>query len=353
MKWYDHAGRDLPWRIKGGKTQDPYKAWLAEIMLQQTGVKTVIPYYLKFLKKWPSVEKLAKAKEEDVLREWAGLGYYARARNLLKCARAAVQEHGGKFPEEEAALRKLPGIGLYTAAAIRAIAFQKPANVVDGNIERVMARLHAVKTKLPEAKPKLYKMAAGYVPQKRPGDYAQALMDLGATICTPDNPQCSACPVSKFCKAFAKDEAEKYPVKAAKKASPQKYGHVYWLVSEKGVLCERRGGRGLLAGMVGLPTTDWLTELPKGKPPVKTLWKKSGAVEHSFTHFDLTLQIWQAFLPLKDRGDYAKMRLSNRYFWIHEKDIKNAGLPTLFKKVLPYTLGAHSVAASSKRAGKK
>lgn len=340
MKWYDREGRELPWRVKGGLRQDAYKAWLAEIMLQQTVVKTVIPYYLKFLKKWPTVENLAKAKEEDVLREWAGLGYYARARNLLKCAQAVVRDYNGAFPDQEEELRKLPGIGRYTAASVRAIAFQKPANVVDGNVERVMARIYAVKEKMPAAKEKLYTLAGKLVPRERAGDYAQALMDLGATICTPDNPQCDKCPVQKFCKAYAEDAPEKYPQREAKKAVPQKYGHVYWLMGKDGVLCERRAEKGLFAGMVGLPTSTWELKQGKTKPPVKALWKKSGLIKHSFTHFDLTLQIWHASAEKYDK-------IKESYFWIQKKDIYDAGLPTLFKKVLPYTLGAAAATANS------
>ncbi len=312
LKWYDTHGRDLPWRSHDGRAETPYHTWLAEIMLQQTGVSTVIPYYGRFIRHWPSVKKLAAAKDEDVMREWAGLGYYSRARNLLKCARHVAEHHGGHFPQDLDDLRALPGIGPYTANAIRAIAFGKPANVVDGNVERVMARLFAYDrpSNTPQGKKDLAALAATLAPDKRAGDYAQALMDLGATVCTPKNPKCTVCPWQKNCKAYALKLTDKIPVRARKKAVPVRYGVSYIVTDKQGrVLMKRRPEKGLLGGLWGFVDSDWRdTEWTdaeiKKHAPAKAKLVRLPPVTHVFTHFRLVVtpvQL-QADLP----GDWFK-----------------------------------------------
>jgi A/G-specific adenine glycosylase len=258
LAWYDGARRDLPWRAGPGADPDPYRVWLSEVMLQQTTVKAVIPYFEKFTAKWPTVEALAAASRDEVLAAWAGLGYYSRARNLYACA----QEARGGFPRTEAALRALPGVGVYTAAAIAAIAFGEPAAVVDGNVERVLARLFALETPLPAAKPAIRKLAERLTPRKRPGDYAQAMMDLGATICAPRSPSCPNCPVQRFCMAYGRGEAERFPIKKAKAEKPERRGDAFVLVRASRIgpqiLLRRRKDEGLLGGMMEVPTTEWI-----------------------------------------------------------------------------------------------
>ena len=335
LDWYGRDRRILPWRAAPGERADPYHVWLSEIMLQQTTVAAVIPYFTKFLDLWKRVEDLAAAAQEDVMREWAGLGYYARARNLHKCAGVVASEHGSVFPDTQEALKALPGIGDYTSAAIAAIAFGKETVVVDGNIERVMARVRAVEEPLPASKPLLKAAAADYFAGagKRAGDFAQALMDLGAGICTPKSPSCLICPVAEHCQAREMGIAETLPRKAPKKAKPQKYGYVYWIENERGeILTEIRAEKGMLGGMRAFPTSDW--DKKKNKishvnyfPRVK--WEAlSGQVRHSFTHFDLTLDIFGSSIASSDTPD--------GYHWVSAKDLKTAGLPTLFKKVLKF-----------------
>ena len=258
LDWYDRHRRRLPWRAAPGVPSDPYRVWLSEIMLQQTTVPVVVGYFQRFLARWPTLEALTQAELDDVLHAWQGLGYYARARNLHACAQHVLADHGGRFPPEEKALRALPGIGRYTAAAIAAIAFDRPATVVDGNVERVMARLRAVETPLPTAKSRLYTLAAELTPETRPGDYAQALMDLGATVCTPRNPGCLACPWRDACEGRARGMAETLPRRAPKRPRPLRYGVSFWLMRADGaVLLRRRPETGLLGGMIELPTTPW------------------------------------------------------------------------------------------------
>lgn len=270
-------------------------------MLQQTTVVAVKPYFEAFVRRWPRVGDLAAAADGDVMAAWAGLGYYARARNLLACAREVTAEHGGVFPDTEAGLRALPGIGPYTAAAIAAIAFDRPATVLDGNVERVMARLHAVEAPLPGAKETLRGLAAALTPEARPGDYAQAVMDLGATICTPRNPACGICPWSGSCLARARGMAAELPRKTPKAAKPVRFGVAYLAVRADGaVLLERRPDRGLLGGMLGLPGSDWTegTEIVPA-PPLEADWRDAGAeVRHTFTHFHLRLRLEVADVPL-------------------------------------------------------
>jgi A/G-specific adenine glycosylase len=291
LSWYDANRRTLAWR---SDAPDPYRVLLSEIMLQQTTVPHATPYFLEFTRRWPTVADLARAADADVMAAWAGLGYYARARNLLACARMVAGEHRGQFPNTEEALRALPGVGAYTAAAVAAIAFGRPANVVDGNVERVMARLHAVETPLPDAKPELKALAAAYVTTERPGDWAQALMDLGATVCRPKSPLCERCPVSMGCRALALGNPESFPRKSAKPDRPRRYGAVYVLTDGPRLAVERRPPRGLLGGMLGLPGGPWTAARTDSPPPIPADWRSVGEVEHVFTHFSLTLSVHAA-----------------------------------------------------------
>ena len=333
LKWYDRYRRVLPWRALKGQKADPYHVWLSEIMLQQTTVPAVIPYFLKFLSKWPSVHDLAKADAEDVMQNWAGLGYYARARNLHKCAKYVSETLGGKFPSSIEKLKDLPGVGDYTSAAITAIAFNKPANVVDGNVERVMARIYAVTQPVPDSKP-LLKSLAGVMANgetKHPGDYAQALMDLGATICTPSSPKCMLCPVRDFCDGYELGISAELPARKAKLQKPQKHGYVYWITDkENRVLFEKRGEKGMLGGTIGLPTSPWLDKALE-KTHLESTIKRSNSrvmVRHSFTHFDLELTGITAIATKKD------LPKDGDYFWVPLEKAETLGIPTLFKKAL-------------------
>jgi A/G-specific adenine glycosylase len=298
LDWYDRMARTMPWRVPPrlraeGLRPDPYHVWLSEVMLQQTTVAAVGTYFRTFVTRWPTVMDLAAAEDAEVMAAWAGLGYYARARNLLKCARAVAHDHAGRFPETESGLLALPGIGPYTAAAIAAIAFDRPATVLDGNVERVMARLHAVEEPLPDAKETLRALAARLTPEDRPGDYAQAVMDLGATICTPRRPACGLCPWSLPCEGRRRGIAADLPRKRPKPEKPTRLGIAYLALRPDGaVLLERRPPKGLLGGMLGLPGTDWHTAPPAPRPPFAAAWSDAGAeVRHTFTHFHLSLRI--------------------------------------------------------------
>ncbi len=304
LAWYDAKARDLPWRTgpaagRAGLRSDPYRVWLSEVMLQQTTVPHATPYFLKFVARWPTVSALAAEADAEVMAAWAGLGYYARARNLLACARAVAREHGGIFPDTEEGLRRLPGLGPYTAAAIGAIAFDLPANVVDGNVERVMARLHAVETPLPAAKPELKALAGALVRPERPGDWAQALMDLGATVCRPKSPLCEVCPLAGACQGFATGAPESFPRRTAKAVRPRRHGVAYVLTRGNDLALVQRPQKGLLGGMLGLPTSDWRStpftdvEALEGAPCAAP-WRPVGEVEHVFTHFSLTLRLMRA-----------------------------------------------------------
>lgn len=329
LKWYDAHARDLPWRVRTSEVPDPYAIWLSEIMLQQTRVATVVPYYRKFLKRWPSLELLAKAPLDEVLAMWAGLGYYTRARKLHECAREIRENHGGKFPRTYEGLLALPGIGPYSAAAISTIAFGACENVVDGNVLRVMARLHGVRVPLPEAKKKLGELAASMVPSRRAGDYAQALMDLGATVCVPRKPDCLACPWKRDCIAFAKGEANLLPKRSAKPVRALRSGAVFWAQRRDGsVLLRRRDPHGLLGGMSEFPGSEWhLGEQAReedwlAEAPFRVRWQRlAGEVSHGFTHFRLRLVV------------YAAIVSAHRGRWVDVDALEAEALPSVMRKV--------------------
>lgn len=298
LAWYETAARDLPWRVgpidrAQGKRPDPYHVWLAEIMLQQTTIPHGTRYWHHFVKTWPTVDDLAAAPDEDVMAAWAGLGYYARARNLLKCAREIAAR--GAWPETAAELRKLPGIGPYTAGAVAALAFGQREAAVDGNVERVFSRLLAAKSEWAEEKERIRALVAELVPADTPAEFAEALMDLGATLCTPKRPDCLICPLRDICAARKEGLPERYPIKPKKQPKPARHGHVYVLLDDaRNVLTERRPERGLLGGMMGLPTSDWADQLPQIDYPSRAEWQEIGEVRHVFTHFGLTLKVWSA-----------------------------------------------------------
>ena len=321
LAWYDIHARDLPWRVPPGQGRaDPYRVWLSEVMLQQTTVAAVKNYFTRFTMLWPQVGDLAAADDSLVMAEWAGLGYYARARNLLACART-VSASGGRFPDTREGLLALPGIGPYTASAISAIAYDAPETVVDGNVERVVARLFAVQTPLPSAKAELTRLAATLTPQERPGDYAQAMMDLGATICTPRNPACALCPIREYCDAFHQGIAPDLPRRAPKAARPERQG-IAW-VGRQGdtILLEQRPAKGLLGGTLAFPSTGWDgRDLP---PPGPADWQPAGEVRHIFTHFGLTLTVLTGTLT----GPPKRGRLVP----LHQLD--RSALPGLMRKV--------------------
>jgi len=332
LTWYDGHARMMPWRVSpagraAGVLPDPYRVWLSEVMLQQTMVAAVRAYFQRFVALWPTVADLASADDGDVMGQWAGLGYYARARNLLACARAVHRDHGGMFPRDLAGLRALPGVGPYTAAAVAAIAFDLPAVVVDGNVERVMARLFAVRTPLPTAKPELTALAARLTPATRPGDYAQAVMDLGATICTPRNPACGICPLMSCCAGRLAGVQNDLPRKLPKPAKPTRTGVLYIARRPDGAwLLERRPDRGLLGGMLGFPGDGW--DGANGCAPMAANWNTIGEVRHTFTHFHLILQVVTAQVAANPtRGEY-----------VPASDFRPGDLPTLMRKAYDLAL---------------
>jgi len=345
LAWYDRHRRVLPWRAPPGRRADPYRVWLSEIMLQQTTVKAVAPYYARFLKRWPDLRALAAAPLDDILKAWAGLGYYARARNLHACARAVVEQHGGQFPPSEAALRELPGIGGYTAAAIAAIAFDQAATPIDGNIERVMARLYAVTTPLPGAKSEIVRLTSALMPHRRAGDFAQAMMDLGATICTPKRPACSLCPWNANCAAYSSGSAERFPSRSPKRNGLLRRGAAFVARRDDDfVLLRTRPARGLLGGMAEVPTTRWSADFDESKAleaaphfasahkPV--VWRKiGGVVRHTFTHFPLELAVYRTEVP-RDVPVPDGMR------WIAISELGDEALPSVMRKVVAHGLGA-------------
>ena len=341
LAWYDRHRRVLPWRARAGRKADPYAVWLSEIMLQQTTVKTVGPYFTKVLTRWPTVEALAQAPLDDVLRAWAGLGYYARARNLHACARAVVERHGGIFPADLDALRALPGIGDYTAAAVGSIAFDLPAVPVDGNVERVVTRLYAVEQAMPAAKPEIKRLAASLLPPRRSGDFAQSFMDLGATICSPKKPACVLCPWNDACMARARGDQETFPRKAPKREGKQRFGAAFVALRADGqknleVLLRQRPEKGLLGSMTEVPGSDWAHDFDLktalDAAPLKAKWRKlGGEVTHVFTHFPLRLTVYVAELP---RGTRAPKGAR----WAKVSGLTGEALPTVMRKVLSAAL---------------
>lgn len=344
LAWYDANAREMPWRVPpaeraAGVAPNPYHVWLSEVMLQQTTVAAVRAYFLKFTSIWPRVEDLAAAADEDVMKAWAGLGYYARARNLLKCARAVVADHGGRFPDTEDGLLTLPGIGPYTAAAIASIAFDRPATVLDGNVERVMARRYAVEEPLPDSKEALRALAARLTPRARPGDYAQAVMDLGATICTPKSPACGICPWMEGCAGRIAGLHTELPRKRAKAAKPTRHGIAYLgrRSTDGAWLLQTRPDKGLLGGMLGLPGADWTTDPATTAPPAPADWREIGEVRHTFTHFHLILRVCIADLPDTARPETGRF---------HPKhSLKASDLPTVFAKAFRLGVSAFAEAA--------
>jgi A/G-specific adenine glycosylase len=337
LAWYDRHQRVLPWRSTSGARPDPYAVWLSEIMLQQTRVEAVAPYYLRFLEAFPTIETLALAPQEAVLALWAGLGYYARGRNLHACARTVLARHGGIFPQSEAELLALPGIGPYTSAAIRAISFEAPVLPVDGNVERVLARVFRVRTPLPRAKAKLRSIAARIAPQWRAGDFAQAMMDLGATICTPRKPKCIACPCQAGCQARLAGEEADLPRRSRRLKRPLRHGVLYWLERKDGaVLIRRRPASGLFGGMPFLPTSEWRAESwsfaqARRAAPVAGRWQRvPGTVRHGLTHFELELILLCAKLAGRPpRGE-----------WWPAQKLETGGLPSLIRKTVRHARAA-------------
>lgn len=339
LDWYDRHRRRMPWRALPGETPDPYRVWLSEIMLQQTTVKTVGPYFEYFATRWPTVRDLAAADIEDVLKAWAGLGYYSRARNLHACARAVVEKHGARFPDTEEGLRSLPGIGAYTAAAIAAIAFGERAAVVDGNIERVITRLHVIETPLPAAKPQIRRDVDALTPADRPGDFAQAMMDLGATICTPRKPACSLCPFSGACRAQFEGNAETFPRKTAKPPRPLRRGVAFWIEREDGaVLVRKRPDKGLLGGMTEIPSSPWSEDFDlrgaESFAPLKAQWRKAvGEASHGFTHFELLVTVFRTTVPASTPAPEGARFVSLR-------DLDGEALPTVMRKIVSVARGS-------------
>ncbi len=334
LAWYDIHRRALPWRALPGQRVDPYCVWLSEIMLQQTTVAAVGPYFRAFLQRWPTVQALADAPQEEVLAAWAGLGYYARARNLHKCAQTIATDYAGVFPDTEEGLRELPGVGAYTAGAIAAIAFDRPAAAVDGNVERVMARVYAVEEPMPAAKAQLRTLAQALVPAQRAGDFAQAVMDLGATICTPRNPKCLACPWRDGCTGRKAGLAEQLPRKLAKPERPARFGAAFWLTNPRGeVLLRRRPQTGLLGGMMEVPSTQWGDAAPdaqtiRREAPEALSWRPlPGVVKHVFTHFSLELSVLTASTSRVVKGQ-----------WVPFGEIGDAGLPSVMMKIAKHAL---------------
>lgn len=336
LAWYDRHHRDLPWRtpptaLASGERPDPYRVWLSEVMLQQTTVEAVKPYFRAFTSRWPTVAALSAAEPDDVMKAWAGLGYYSRARNLRKCAEIVAGELGGRFPDTVEGLAALPGIGAYTSAAIAAIAFDRPAAVVDGNVERVVSRLDAIEAPLPDARLAIRSKVGSLVPERRPGDFAQAMMDLGATVCTPKRPSCMICPVNQDCRALALGDPELFPVRVAKAERPRRAGAAFVVVRSDGaILLRKREETGLLGGMAEVPGTGWTARRDGGTgasaAPFPADWRFCGRVAHVFTHFELDLAVF--------RADVVTLAAPPGHWWVAGDDIQGEALPTVMKKAI-------------------
>lgn len=330
LAWYDRHARDLPWRVSPadrarGIRPDPYRIWLSEVMLQQTTVAAVKSYFRTFTSLWPTVFDLAAAPLDSVLKQWAGLGYYARARNLHACAQTVVRDHGGVFPQTSAGLQTLPGVGAYTSAAIAAICFDEPVAVLDGNLDRVLARYCALPVPVREAKQELRAALQASVPQ-RAGDFAQAMMDLGATICAPRMAACMLCPIQPGCVATKAGDPTIYPLKPAKAGRPVRKGHAYVMRDADGdIYLQSRPATGLLGGMTEVPGSDWAADLPSVDYPLLADWRHHGQVVHVFTHFRLELEVWSAQVGGQDLDGG---------WWTEPRALKGEALPTLFRKVL-------------------
>jgi A/G-specific adenine glycosylase len=340
LAWYDKARRRLPWRAEPGEPPDPYRVWLSEIMLQQTTVSAADPYFLRFVRRWPDVRSLAAAPLDAVLAEWQGLGYYARARNLHRAAKMVADDRGGRFPDTEAELRRLPGVGPYTAAAIAAIAFGRRAAAVDANAERVLARLFAVREPLPAVKERLRGLARDLVPDARSGDFAQAMMDLGATICTPRGPRCGLCPVEAACLARAEGIEDALPARRAKAPRPTRHGVAFYLERPDGALwLRRRPEAGLLGGMIEVPSSPWRAHAfdaaeARAAAPLRARWRPvPGRVRHTFTHFHLELTVLAARVGAKQAAGLSGI-------WAGAERMGELALPTVMKKVIRHARAA-------------
>lgn len=352
LAWYDRHRRDLPWRAKPGEGADPYRVWLSEIMLQQTTVTAVKPYYAAFLARFPTIEALAAAPTDSVMQAWAGLGYYSRARNLHACAQAVVAAHGGRFPENEPDLRKLPGIGAYTAASVAAIAFQQPAAAIDGNVERVISRLFRVEEPLPKGRAGIRALTQSLVPPGRPGDFAQALMDLGATICTPKRPACALCPWMRPCRARAAGLQETYPRKIRKTAGELRRGAAFVARrADDSILLRTRPPTGLLGGMSEPPTSEWSPDYDPAKAmldaPLDARWKRlPGIVRHTFTHFPLELTVYTARFA-------AELPAPDGMRWTPRAGLGGEALPGAMRKVLAHALDGRAALVPTPRRSSK
>lgn len=333
LAWFKEHGRDLPWRDKSAGLREPYVVWLCEVMMQQTTIPHGTPYLEKFLKRWPTVENLAAAKDEDVMAEWAGLGYYARARNLIKCAREVVALGG--FPETAKELKALPGIGPYTSGAIAALAFNKDEAAVDGNVERVFSRLLATQGEWKAEKKRIRDVVSALVPSGQAGAFAEAQMDIGSGICKPRSPSCLICPIKSYCKAHREGEPERYPIKPKKADLPKRQGRVYVLFAGGKILVERRADKGLLGGMLGLPTSEWAAETPPLSPPAKANWQSIGEVRHVFTHFALTLDVQVAEADTLGEGVLALVPANVRTLPTVFAKAARLALKTYPQKVVP------------------
>jgi A/G-specific adenine glycosylase len=351
LAWYDRHRRRLPWRALPGATPDPYRVWLSEVMLQQTTVATVGPYFQRFIERWPDVRALAAAPLDDVLHAWQGLGYYARARNLHRCAQVVVREHDGRFPDTEESLRVLPGVGAYTAAAIAAIAFGRKATPVDGNVQRVIARLYAIEAPLPAARASIEARARALTPNRRAGDFAQALMDLGSLVCTPRAPMCALCPWRDACVARRTDTPEGFPRKGARNAKPIRYGIAFWILDDAGaVLLRRRVDQGLLGGMMEIPSTPWRERpwtLKEACPhaPTRAAWRLlPGNVDHTFSHFHLDLAV---------AVGRVRAGAGTEGIWCPIGRLADFALPTAMKKIVRHALDGRAGAAGAASSGRK